>query len=98
MLKSDEKWHIVPAGLTTTYGLSIRSRDGAFREPTREEVEDLCTCQARAAALASSLADALSMLRFFVTTCEVAMPEESAIAVDKMKALGEILQRSGYLT
>lgn len=97
-LSADEKWHIIPATATAPYGITVRCKDGSYRTPTAQEFEDLLTCQKRAVELASGLADALGILRFFVTIAEPAMPEEASIARDKMKALAEILQRSGYLT
>lgn len=106
MLPKDDKWHLVPAGYTSLWGITIRNKDGSYREPSRAELDLLLEIyeaarvnirdhvSTRERTLADALREALGMLRGYITLADDAgVPGSDVIHVDaaRVRELGELI-------
>lgn len=83
-LKRDERWYVVPPGPLAPHLLTIRTKDGSYREPTAGEVEAL---KQMPAALEEALEIARTALSAAADTYNV---DED---VEKCRRLAELLAR-----
>lgn len=80
-LSKNERWHVVPPGPLAPHLLTIRTKDGSYREPTADETEALKQMPA-------ALEEALDHLRTLATLVGDAEKSE-AVA----RRLAELLTR-----